>query len=129
MTIELKYLVFSIVLGIVQLLAAACAGAVDRGLRWNMGPRDSTRRELSPVSGRLERAFKNFLETFALFAAAVLVAHALNIHSALTIWGAQLYFWARLVYVPVYAAGISALRTAIWAVSMVGIVMILIALL
>ena len=94
-----------------------------------MGPRDTTRRELSPVSARLERAFKNYMETFAFFAAAVLIAHALNIHSALTVWGAALYFFARLAYVPVYALGISAIRTAIWALSMVGILMIVIALL
>ncbi|HUA79328.1 MAG TPA: MAPEG family protein, partial [Dyella sp.] len=33
---------------------------------------------------------------------------------------------ARLIYVPVYALGIPYLRTAIWAVSMVGIVMLLV---
>ncbi|BAT59296.1 MAPEG family protein [Variibacter gotjawalensis] len=129
MTIELKYLVFSIILGIIQLMAAAMAGTMDRGLRWNMGPRDTTRRELSPVAGRLERAFKNFLETFAFFAAAVLVAHALNVHSWMTTWGVMLYFWARVAYVPIYAAGISALRTAVWGVSVVGIVLLLAALL
>lgn len=128
MTIELKYLVVSIILGIVQLFAAAMAGTMERGLKWNMGARDTTRRELGPVAGRLERAFRNYLETFPLFAAAVLIAHALNIHSALTVWGVQLYFWARLAYVPVYALGISGIRSAIWAVSMVGIVMMLVAL-
>jgi uncharacterized MAPEG superfamily protein len=128
MTIELKLLFFSIVLGIVQLVAAASAGTMDRGLRWNLGPRDQTKRELSPVAGRLERAFKNFMETFAFFAAAVLIAHVLNVHSALTVWGAYIYFFARLVYVPIYALGISAVRTGIWSISMVGIVMILLAL-
>jgi uncharacterized MAPEG superfamily protein len=41
--------------------------------------------------------------------------------------GAQIYFWARLIYVPVYAAGIPVVRTLIWAVSIAGLVMVLLA--
>lgn len=43
--------------------------------------------------------------------------------------GAQLYFWARLAYVPVYAAGIPYLRTLVWVVSIVGIILLLVAML
>ena len=57
-----------------------------------------------------------------------LIAHAAGRHSALTVWGAHLYFWARLAYVPLYAAGIPAVRTGAFLVSMLGIVLILIAL-
>ena len=39
--------------------------------------------------------------------------------------GAQLYFWARVAYIPAYALGISYVRTAIWAASMAGLVMVL----
>jgi len=45
-----------------------------------------------------------------------------NANSAL---GAQLYFWARLVYIPVYASGIPFARTAVWTVSIIGLVMVL----
>ena len=41
--------------------------------------------------------------------------------------GAQLYFWARLVYVPVYALGIQVVRTIVWAISIVGVVMVMLA--
>jgi uncharacterized MAPEG superfamily protein len=44
-----------------------------------------------------------------------------------TKWGAQLYFWARVVYVPVYAAGIPVARTIVWTASIVGLVMVLLA--
>jgi uncharacterized MAPEG superfamily protein len=47
----------------------------------------------------------------------------------MTALGAQLYFWARLLYVPVYAAGIAYLRTLIWLTSLAGIVILLAALL
>ena len=39
--------------------------------------------------------------------------------------GAQLYLWSRLIYIPTYALGISYVRTLVWAVSLVGIVMVL----
>ena len=42
--------------------------------------------------------------------------------------GAQLFFWARLVYVPLYAAGIPVARTVAFVVATLGIVLILIAL-
>ena len=73
----------------------------------------------------LERALRNFLETFAFFAAAVLMVQVLNKHSASSAMGAQLFFWARLAYVPAYALGIPWLRTLIWAVSLVGIIFVL----
>jgi len=39
------------------------------------------------------------------------------------------HFWARLVYLPIYLAGIPYLRTAVWAVSLWGILQVLEALL
>ena len=39
--------------------------------------------------------------------------------------GATIFFWARLIYWPVYMAGIIYLRTLVWGVSIVGIAMIL----
>jgi len=58
----------------------------------------------------------------------VLIGYLLQRHSGMTVLGAQLYFWARVAYVPVYAAGIPYLRTLIWAASIVGIVLLLTAL-
>jgi uncharacterized MAPEG superfamily protein len=77
------------------------------------------------VGGRLDRSFYNLLETFPFFAAVVLVGGALGVHSSMTALGAQIFFWARVVYIPVYALGLPAVRTGIWGVSVVGIVMLL----
>jgi uncharacterized MAPEG superfamily protein len=128
MTIELTMLGWSIVLGLVQIMIAVTCAMARHGLSWAASPRDSTP-PLSGVPARLDRASSNFLETFPFFVAIVLADHLLGRHSHLTVLGAQLYFWARLVYVPIYAAGIPYLRTLIWTVSMVGIVMLLTALL
>ena len=39
--------------------------------------------------------------------------------------GATVFFWGRLVYWPVYLAGIIYLRTLVWFVGIVGLVMII----
>ena len=39
--------------------------------------------------------------------------------------GATIFFWARLVYWPVYLAGIVYLRTLIWFVSLFGLFLII----
>ena len=86
----------SVVLGIVQVIAASHAASLQRGYRWTASPRDEQVEPLRGVAGRLDRALRNFVETFPLFAAVVLVAHVTDTHDALTEWGARLYFWGRL---------------------------------
>ena len=83
---------------------------------------------MAGVSGRLERALANFLETFPLFAAAILIAHVAGRHNWMTLWGAQLYFWARVLYVPLYAFGVPLVRSLAWNVATFGIILILLSL-
>jgi uncharacterized MAPEG superfamily protein len=128
-TSELKFLVLSVALGFVHIVAAAHSASLQRGYRWTASARDEPMRPLSGVAGRLERALNNFLETFPLFAAVVLAAHVAGRHNALTEWGAQLYFWGRVVYLPLYAAGVPLLRSLVWDVAAGGIILFLVALL
>ena len=124
-SIELKMLLWSAVLGLVQLLIATTLAVKDQGLPYSTSPRDTPPPAVKIVTGRILRAFHNFRETFVYFAVAVILVTLLNKTSATTALGAQLYFWARAVYIPVYAAGIPFARTAIWTVSVIGIVMVL----
>ena len=128
MTPEMTMLALSVVLGFVYIMTSAVAVTMQRGPSWNMGSRDDPMPPVNKVAGRLQRASHNFLETFPLFAAAVLMADATNRHSELTVWGAQLYFWGRVVYLPVYALGIPVVRTIIWGLATLGIAMLLLAL-
>lgn len=82
-----------------------------------------------PLAGRADRAAANMLENFVLFAALALIAHASGVQSPRILTGAQWFFWARLVYVPVYYLGIPYLRTGVWAVSVAGMGMMVMALL
>jgi uncharacterized MAPEG superfamily protein len=115
------------VIGLVHLLWAAAAAQPQRGLKWNVGPRD-TPVVLTGMAGRLERAFANFRETFPLFAAAVLVAYLGGRLGTLTTYGAVLYVGARAVYVLLYAFGVPVVRSLVWLASMVGLGLILAAL-
>ena len=125
MTLELKMLALSIVLGLVQIVLASHAASLQRGYAWTASSRDASVPMLTGVAGRLERALRNFVETFPLFAAAVLTAHAAGTHSWMTEWGVQLYFWARVSYVAFYAAGVFLVRSLVWNVAALGIVLLL----
>ena len=124
-SIEIQMLCWSAVLGLVQLVVATTLALKDQGLVYNTSPRDLPPPRVTVLTGRLQRAFGNFRETFVYFAVAVLVVTLLNKTNATTALGAQLYFWARLAYVFIYAAGVPVARTAIWAASIVGLVMVL----
>jgi len=128
MPIEIQMLAWAIALGLLQLLIAATFGTQQRGLKWNTSARDGEAAPLRGVAARLDRTFRNFIETFPFFAAAVLAVVVAGRTSADTALGAQLYFWARVAYVPLYVAGIPYARTLVWAVSFWGLVKVLLAL-
>ena len=128
MTLELKMLALAIVLGLVQIVLSAQSKNLSTGFRWAGGARDEPRPPLTPVAGRLERALTNFLETFPLFAAAVLIAQAVGRHDWMTEWGAVLYLVARIAYVPLYVLGVFLVRSLVWNVGTVGIMLILLSL-
>lgn len=127
MSLELQMLGYSALLGFAQIILASHTASFQRGYRWTAGSREEAVAPLTGMAHRFARALANFLETFPLFAALVLAAHVANRESALTHWGVQLYFWARLAYVPLY--GVRLVRSLVWNVAAAGIVMVAIALL
>lgn len=128
MTIEIQMLAWAIALGVLQLLTAATLSSLQRGAKWAVHARDGVAPPLTGVAARMDRAFGNFIETFPFFAAAVLAVLVSGKSDATSALGAQLYFWARVAYVPLYALGVPYLRTLVWTVSLIGLVMVLAAL-
>ena len=124
-SVELQSLFCAILLGLVQLLLATLFSVGGRGVPWGVGPRDDTPKPLGKFGGRVERAYRNFVETFPFFLGAVLLAHTLGKSTPNSVLGAQIYLWARVLYVPVYVLGIPYLRTLIWIASFVGIMMVM----
>jgi len=128
MAIELKWLTWSMLLGLAYVLIAATLATQQRGLSWVAGNRDGEAKTLTGAAARASRASCNFLETFPFFAAAVLAVVVTKASTPHTVLGAELYFWARLVYLPVYIVGIPYLRTLVWAAGFVGLLLVLAAL-
>ena len=122
---ETTMLLWSTVLGLVQLFVATSMASKDQGLAYNLSPRDVAPPPVSTMTGRLQRAYKNFAETFPLFIAAIVFVTLAGRQDTMSALGAQLYFGARLVYVPVYVSGVIVLRTIVWAVSIIGLVLVL----
>lgn len=123
MSPDLKYLVWSAALTLVQAVISVLGAIQVVGL----GTLAANRENMSPIegwAGRAQRAHRNMLESLVLFAILVLVAQVAGRANATTATGAMIFFWARVVYAGVYLAGIPWLRTAVWGVSIVGLVMI-----
>jgi uncharacterized MAPEG superfamily protein len=122
---ELQMLLCAILLGLLQLTLSVACNVAGRGLPYGVGPRDEPPQPLGKAASRLERAYKNFLETFAFFAAAVLLTRALGRSTPISALGAEVYFWARLIYVPAYVTAIPFVRTLCWTASLIGVLMVL----
>jgi len=120
MSVELKMLGWSVVLGLVYVMVAATLMTQQRGLKWNAGARDGEPKPITGVAARAARASSNFLETFPFFAALVLAVVVAQKNTSYTEHGTELYFWARVAYLPIYMLGIPYLRTLVWALSLIG---------
>ena len=105
-------------------LAVFVGGAIrneewtKEGREIGLGNRDNLK-EATPMGGRAERAAKNSVEAAVLFVPLALIANAAGMDAEVML-GAQVAFWARIAYVPIYIAGIRYLRSFVWIVGVVG---------
>ena len=120
---ELTLLVWAVALAFVQVLIAVQGAAMQLGLPALAANREALP-DLKGWVGRAQRAQRNMVENLLLFAALVLVAVVAGKTNATTLLGAQIFLWARVVYAAVYIAGIPWLRTGVWFVSVVGMLLI-----
>jgi len=125
MPIELYLLGGTLVLALVQILITAHLRTRQYGIQWNAGPRDEAMPPLDPLPARMLRAQENLFETLPLFIGAVLAATVAGRLGLLTSIGAHLYFFGRLIYVPLYAIGIPYIRSLIWTVATAGLALVI----
>lgn len=126
MATELTILGWGCVLALVHIFAAVRAKTAQYGTRWNVGARDESMPPLNPLAGRLARAQANFFETFPIMIAAVTIAVLRERTSEVTAAGAWIWLAARIVYLPLYAAGVPVVRTVSFLASLAGILMVLV---
>jgi uncharacterized MAPEG superfamily protein len=129
MPTEILLLGWAVALLLVQLVLQTLACVGELGLGYAFSPRDEGRQVKSLYGARISRSFYNLLETFPVFVALALALAVTGKTGGMAATGAHVWFWARIVYVPVYVAGIPVLRTLVWTVSIIGLIMMLIALL
>ena len=106
-------------------LITVVVGAAIRNQEWTkegrdigLGNRDNLN-EATPMGGRAERAAKNSIEAAVFFVPLALIANAAGLDAEVML-GAQIAFWARIAYVPIYIAGIKYLRSFVWLVGVGG---------
>jgi len=125
LTLELVVLAWGCVLALVHIFAAVRVKTRQYGTKWNMGARDDAVPPPDPIVGRLARAQANFFETFPIMAAAVLIVTSVGLEDSRTAIGSVMWLGARILYLPLYAFGVPVVRTLVFAVSIVGIVLVL----
>lgn len=120
---DMYLLVWAVVLMFVQMLIALLGSMMQVGLLTLVGNREGFP-ELKGWAGRAMRAHRNMAENMVLFIPLVLVAVAATKTNSTTLLGAQIFFWARVVYAVVYLIGIPWVRTVTWFVSIIGLIII-----
>lgn len=128
MTPELQYLLYGVILLIVHVLVQATFSDLSKGIGWALGPQDE-KREQNVIAARIERALRNYLETFPAFIALALILAVTALGNGTSAVGAAVWFWARVAYIPAYASGIPLVRSVAFFASLAGLVMMLLPLL
>lgn len=112
---------WSVVLLVVHVMLQARFASRELGLAWNAGPRDENLEPRGKHAGRARRASVNFRETYPAFVGLALALHLVDPQSGWGYAGALIWFAARIVYLPLYMGGVPYVRSAVWAVSMLGL--------
>jgi len=127
LSLEFWSLFGAMILGLVHVSAASFAFKAQVGNRYTVGARDADLRPAG-VAARLDRALRNFLETFPIFVAAVLTLEVLDgTGSWLSVAGCMTYLSCRCLYLPLYAAGLPWVRTLSWNAATAGLVLVMVA--
>lgn len=117
---DVHYLVLSTALAWIMIMTAAELHTptwTRAGFALAFGNREALP-ERSPLAARAERASRNMLENLVLFVALFVAARAAGADPTA---GSAIFFFSRLAYFVAYLAGIVYVRSAIWAVSLVGL--------
>jgi uncharacterized MAPEG superfamily protein len=122
---ELTCLELSVVLWLVHVLVQAGFGNAQMPSGYLATSRDKPAEARGVLYGRSCRALANYLENFTPFVAVALALIATQRTGGAGAIGATIWILARIVYLPIYVLGIIYVRTLVWVISIVGLVMML----
>ena len=120
MTTELWLLFWSMPLYGLYLGAQSLIFRWRYGVRYAASARDDEKPE-GELLGRAERALKNFNETWMILVVLLLIGHLAMPGEPMILWGAIVWFAARVAYLPLYLLGVFMIRSLVWNVSLIGL--------
>jgi len=120
MTFELQVVIATTLILFVLLMFQGGLVPINHGLKWGLGSRDEARKP-SALQSRTGRTIANHVEGMLLFVPLALVAEQMQLATALTAIGAGLYLGGRIGFTAFYLIGVPYMRSAAWAVSLLGI--------
>ncbi|MBB4009209.1 MAPEG family protein [Allorhizobium taibaishanense] len=112
----------SVLLLLFHVMLQGMIATKELGTDWNAGPRDDGLEPKSAQAGRAARASSNFRETYPGFIALAFGLILAGDPHGFGLIGAWVWFVCRLVYIPLYLAGIPYIRSLVWLGSVAGIV-------
>ncbi|HEV7433459.1 MAG TPA: MAPEG family protein [Pseudorhizobium sp.] len=124
-TYLLTLLALSVVLLLVHIGLQGMLATKELGSAWNAGPRDEGREPRNAQAGRAARASKNFQESYPAFVGLLLGLAFAGDTSGIGLFGASLWVVARVIYIPLYLSGIPYIRSLVWLVSIIGLLMMM----
>ena len=124
MPVELKILALGALLLFVHIFTATRFKTAQYGRKWNVSARDETLPPANPITARLMRAQANFEETFPIAIVALLGVVVAGRTSQWTAIGGWIWLGARVVYLPLYAAGVPVIRTIVWTIGIAGLAIV-----
>jgi len=121
MTTDLRYLAFTAILTASLWIPYIVAQVMTNGALRPQNYVDPTPRPLPSWGKRADRAYLNAVETFAPFAALVLVAQVAGKADAMTAFWSAAFFWLRLTHAVVYLLGLPYIRTIVFTLAWVAV--------
>ena len=120
MTLE-HIMILSFLLVLIQITAPVLIGLYSKNIKvsYLFSSREKNL-DTSIYENRANRALKNLFETFPIFIGVVLLSITKDVDNTSL---ALLWLIARAIYIPVYVLGIDYLRTGIWAVSLISLIL------
>ncbi len=121
MSVELKYLAYTALLTASLWIPYIACQVMTNGFLSGENYRDPTPRPVPLWGQRANRALLNAVETFAPFAALVLIAHVAGKESAMTAFWTMSFFWLRLAHAVVYWLAVPFVRTLVFTLGYVAV--------
>ncbi len=122
---ELTCLELSVLLWVAHVLCQALTSRGEFGDAYLFSSRDVQPTPKGLACGRASRALRNYVENLVPFVAVDLALIATQRTGSIGAIGATLWIVGRIVYLPIYILGINYVRTAVWLVTIIGLLMML----